>query len=66
MLFPVLRSTSFGRIRRQRRIGLIHYPEFPQTNNLTPDDKAMAEKEPIASSGSMRWVHAPLAPNSAR
>jgi len=33
--------------------------ELPQTNNLTPDDKAMAEKEPIASSGSMRSVFTP-------
>jgi arylsulfatase A-like enzyme len=30
--------------------------ELPQTNNLTPDDRAMQEKEPIASNGSMRSV----------
>jgi arylsulfatase A-like enzyme len=30
--------------------------ELPQTNNLTPDDRAMQDKEPIASNGSMRSV----------
>jgi len=30
--------------------------ELPQTNNLTFDDRAMQDKEPIASNGSMRSV----------